>query len=115
MRSGGREAPPPATMVNGLMDLIFCHELGGLPPPLRGRVGEGGEIRRSACRDPPPDRLRYRSLVDLPRKGGGERSKWRGPRRYRPQGPPGREPPRLAPDHGPDAGTLPDRRGAAPA
>src|SRR5260370_29404433 len=41
------------------------------PPPLRGRVREGGQQHQSCCSPP----SRPASPVDLPRKGGGNKEK----------------------------------------
>jgi ABC transporter substrate binding protein (PQQ-dependent alcohol dehydrogenase system) len=46
-----------------LLGVLHRHLLGVLPPPLRGRVGEGGSNRRRCLRLPPS--------LSLPRKGGG--------------------------------------------
>jgi hypothetical protein len=51
---------------------------GALPPPLRGRVGEGGVVsKHRLLLTPLPPVFAPASSADLPPKGGGKRSKWR--------------------------------------
>src|SRR5579871_7073954 len=66
-RASASEAGVPLKL-DALSSLPPPPLLGALPPPLRGRVGEGGAFEPS--KGIPPSRTA--SPSDLPRKGGGE-------------------------------------------